>query len=99
LALGNIFQVAGDSLEVVSRFNWPIDILFIDTRHSYDDTLNNLEKWYRFVKPGGFIACHDYHEGFPGVIKAVKEFLDNHLGYKQIDLKLGVALLKNETIS
>lgn len=73
---GNIFQVRGSSHEVVKTFNWPIDFLFIDSEHSYKDTLDTLNEWGKFVKSDHFIACHDYSTDFPGVIQAVKEYAE-----------------------
>jgi cephalosporin hydroxylase len=73
LAYGNIFQVKGNSHDVVKRFNWKIDFLFLDALHSYQDTLDGLNEWKRFIKPGHYIACHDYATAFPGVIHAVKD--------------------------
>jgi cephalosporin hydroxylase len=79
LAEGNIFQVRGSSHEIVKTFNWPIDFLFIDSEHSHKDTLDNLNKWGKFVKSGHYIACHDYNENaFPGVISGIKEYMRQH---------------------
>jgi len=36
-----------------------IDLLYIDTSHTYEQTLGELETWWRFVKIGGFIILHD----------------------------------------
>jgi predicted O-methyltransferase YrrM len=99
LMVGNIFQVPGDSQEVVKLFRWPIDFLFIDTRHTYIDTLDTLMEWSRFVKPGGYIALHDYTTGFPGVGQAIEEFIKSNPKYSKIDLKLGIGLLKNNETS
>ena len=35
--------------------------------------INDLKAWLPKVKTGGIIAGHDYHDGGPGVIKAVNE--------------------------
>ncbi len=76
---GNIFQVRGSSHTIVPTFTWPIDFLFIDSEHSYKDTLDTLNEWGKYVKPGHFIACHDYNENaFPGVVQAVKEYMIQH---------------------
>lgn len=96
LAKGNILQIAGSSHTVVKRFNWPIDFLFIDSIHSYQDTLDNLREWGKFVKRGHFIACHDYDQNsWPGVVKAVADYLKSHPKVKLISTEGGVAILKS----
>jgi predicted O-methyltransferase YrrM len=94
LEKGNIFQVAGDSLEVVKRFNWSIDFLFIDTRHTYEDTKKSIELWAPFVKNGGYILFHDYNEGFDGVRVAVNEWLQNNKEFSKVELINGMALAR-----
>lgn len=89
LAQGNIFQVKGNSHDVVTRFNWPIDFLFIDSLHSYEDTRDTINEWKHFMKPKSYIACHDYATAFPGVIKAVQE-----CGIPIVEERNGIAVLQ-----
>jgi predicted O-methyltransferase YrrM len=90
----NVKQFIGDCLEVGKDFNETIDFLFIDTRHTFEDTYENLNLWSKKVREGGYIALHDYHSGFPGVIEAVSQFLKDHPEYSRIELGLGVGLIK-----
>ena len=64
----------GDDLEV--SWNRKIDFLFIDTSHTYEQTLKELVRFEPFVKSGGIIAMHD-SVLCPGVKKAVKEYAEN----------------------
>tara|TARA_Y100000590_G_scaffold86224_1_gene96603 strand:+ start:13830 stop:14483 length:654 start_codon:yes stop_codon:yes gene_type:complete len=43
------------------EINWDktIDHLFIDTSHTYEQTLAELKKFGEFVRPGGIISLHD----------------------------------------
>jgi hypothetical protein len=91
---GNIFQVRGSSHEVVKTFNWDIDFLFIDSLHTYEDTRDNIIEWGSHVKPDHFIVFHDYSSGFPGVIKAVNEYLADNKEAKLISNINGVAVIK-----
>ena len=92
---GNIFQVRGSSHEVVKTFNWPIDFLFIDSEHGYKDTIDTLNEWGKFVKPGHYIACHDYDiNGFPGVVTGIAEYLKQHPNVTLEKVESGVAILK-----
>lgn len=93
LAEGNILQIAGDCHELVKSFNMDIDFLFIDTRHTYEDTIQTLNEWGKYAKK--YIACHDYNEGFRGVQQAVDEYLQNNKNLNLIDLgKIGIALIE-----
>ena len=61
----------------------PADIVFIDTSHTYDHTLAELNLYRWLVKPGGRIVCHDTELAHPDdapprpaypVKKAVEQF-------------------------
>ncbi len=55
-------------------FDW----VYIDGNHSYEFVRNDLELYWRKLKPGGYIVCDDYHyAGFweDGVTRAVDEFV------------------------
>jgi Methyltransferase domain len=46
----------GSSLDVEAP---PCDVLFLDTSHTYDDTLAELRRLVPLVVPGGLVLCHD----------------------------------------
>lgn len=50
-----------------------LDFVYIDTTHSHEQTKAELSWSMRVVRPGGWIAGHDYHPRFEGVIQAVTE--------------------------
>lgn len=53
-----------------------LDFIYIDTSHRYEETKSELEISWQKVKSGGIISGHDYSlESFPGVVKALDEFL------------------------
>ena len=54
-----------------------IGIAYIDGDHSHEVAKQDIEKLAPFVKLGGFLFCHDYASGQPGVVHAVNEFLDD----------------------
>jgi Methyltransferase domain len=56
-----------------------LDFVYIDARHDYASVLEDLNAWFRKVKPGGIFAGHDYVDGMLpqgdfGVKSAVDEF-------------------------
>jgi len=63
------------SLDAVREFDdESVDYVFVDADHSYAGCLADLKAWWPKVKPGGFIAGHDYgSDKFPGVKQAWDE--------------------------
>lgn len=56
-----------------------IDAVYIDNVHTRRHVFRELCQAYRVVRPGGYIAGHDYSGGrTPGVVVAVDEFCELH---------------------
>ena len=53
-----------------------IDVVYIDSNHSYDFVYNDITQYYKKIKPGGFLTGHDYNNAWPGVKQAVNIFLE-----------------------
>lgn len=70
------------STEWFNSFAGKLDWIYIDGDHSYEGCLRDLRNSLNVVKAGGTIFCDDYRHSNqvtgikPGVIKAVKEFLE-----------------------
>lgn len=77
--------INADSLDVVKICGAgvpdEIDMLFIDTEHTYTKTLNELFTWGKCVKEGGKIFLHDTDdaETFYGVRGAIMEYCRYHI--------------------
>ncbi len=70
----NVIKVRGASNDVLHLFaNRKIDLLYIDSLHTYDIIRYDIDKWWPKIKWRGYIAGHNYHEHWPGVVKAVEE--------------------------
>jgi len=69
--LGTIIPIIGDFYEVRKFFNMPIDALFIDGLHEYENVKKDFEEWSPLIKVGGFVLFHDVHNGFPGIQRFV----------------------------
>lgn len=67
------------SLEAAKKWDRPIDILFIDGSHEYEDVKADFFAFYPFVKPGGIIALHDIRGMWIGVIKFWEEIKEQNL--------------------
>lgn len=51
--------IQGDDLAVVDQLPDDVDVVFIDTVHTYTHTLAELMVYSDKVRPGGVIVCHD----------------------------------------
>lgn len=49
------------------------DFIYIDGDHSYEGIKRDLELYLPKIKQGGVVAGHDYHNQWPGVMKAVNQ--------------------------
>lgn len=60
------------SLEAAKRVpNASLDIVFIDAMHTFHAVLADIEAWAPKVRPGGFVAGHDFCAIHAGVVAAV----------------------------
>ncbi len=55
-----------------------LDFCFIDADHRYENVLQDLLHWFPKIKAGGTFGGHDYNSNWPGVMKAVDEFVSNN---------------------
>ena len=74
LAEPNWTFILGDDLNVVKTWDKPIDHLFIDTTHMFEQTLSELREWGRWVKPEGIITLHDTTN--IEVMQAINKFME-----------------------
>jgi hypothetical protein len=76
----NIKIIKNDSLTFLKSVqNNYFDFIYIDTIHSYEQTIQELNEAYRVTRSGGLVCGHDYNiKEFPGVCKAVAEFCTKH---------------------
>lgn len=81
-------MIRGFSIKASARFeNKSLDFVYIDACHTYAHVVADINAWYPKIKPGGILCGHDYcpptHSGTTkfGIIRAVDEFLQDHLEY------------------
>ena len=82
---GIVIVIRGTSEKELRKFeNGYFDWVYIDTSHSYTQTMEELELCRIKVKNGGIIAGHDYCQGSIndvlayGVVQAVNQFCINY---------------------
>lgn len=71
----SIRLIPATTLDAARMWTGPIDLLYVDAGHGYDDVRNDLHAWVPHVRAGGVIAGDDYeHPRYPGVKQAWDEF-------------------------
>jgi len=66
--------IKNDDKEVAKTWDKELDHVFIDTSHTYDDTIEELRIFSKFVVKNGFITLHDIIS-YPEVLTAIKDFV------------------------
>lgn len=79
----------GDSLDFVKEWDkGKVDIIFIDTSHTYEQTLRELEVYTPLLKEDGTIYLHDvlahitYSDPQYGVMKAIETYREQNPGWE-----------------
>jgi len=70
----NIWKHKNNTIDAADKIDQLINIVYIDALHTYAAVKDDIKVWWPKIKPGGFLAGHDYHSKWPGVIQAVDEF-------------------------
>jgi hypothetical protein len=73
-AAARIEWVAAEGASGAGASAEPVPMLFIDSTHEREPTLEEFAAWRPRLAPGAVVAFHDYgHPEFPGVEEAVRE--------------------------
>lgn len=59
---GRWLQWHGDSKRLAATWDEPVDIVFVDGGHEYDEVTGDILGWLPHIGPGGFMAVHDYRK-------------------------------------
>jgi len=79
--MGNNIEL--DNVEIIKNFskhasfsfkNKSLDFVYIDGEHIYNAVVEDIQHWVPKIKPGGYIAGHDYW--YNDVVGAVKDALN-----------------------
>lgn len=74
LPVGRVARLLGPAQAVGAGWSLLIDALFIDGGHGYADASGDFTVWAKYVKPGGWVAFHDYGAAMlPAVAQAVDD--------------------------
>lgn len=54
----------------------PVDIVFIDAAHDYENVKKDIRLWWPLIREGGMLVGHDFNHKWPGVERAVADSFD-----------------------
>lgn len=72
------FRLDSQNPVTAKLVNRKIDVLFIDGDHSYEGCSKDIAVWYPCMAEHGVMLFHDCDDTSPGVVQAVKEFVDKY---------------------
>lgn len=52
-------RILGCAEPIIKNLGGPIDLLFVDDGHCYEDDVSEFKIWQPLVRPGGWICFHD----------------------------------------
>lgn len=75
----NIISHQGFSPTDFLKWDIELDMIFIDDDHKTVEFVDNLEHWFKYLKPGGILAGHDFRLGrYTHIVEAVLDFSSRH---------------------
>lgn len=66
-------EYASEAVNDAGRPREYFDVIFIDAQHDHASVLEDIDRWWPMVRPGGFLTGHDFNHKWPGVMRAVSE--------------------------
>lgn len=80
-----VIPVVKTSEEATKDFTEPVEFIFIDGDHEYENVKQDFELWFHKLIDGGIIAFHD-SLAWPGPRKVVKKYIYKSRYFKNIGL-------------
>ncbi len=67
-------QTSVTAASPLQRYGIAASVVHIDAAHEYEEVLRDAEEYWKILAPGGYLVGDDYHETWPGVVRAAGEF-------------------------
>ncbi len=91
------FKFGIDSVEMGRQWNsGEIDLIYLDTSHTYEQTSKEIEVWEPNLKVGGWLVFHDVQSCVTGVFRAISELIMRRAAffeYHQYNIAAGFGIL------
>ena len=67
-------QTSATAAVVLNRAGIRASLIHVDAAHDYESVLQDIKAYWELLVPRGFMIGDDYHEVWPGVVRAAGEF-------------------------
>ena len=67
-------QTSSGAASVLGGLGITASIVHVDAAHDYDNVMRDAAAYWNILMPGGYLIGDDYHETWPGVVRAAGEF-------------------------
>jgi hypothetical protein len=67
-------QTSSAAAIILARAQIKASLVHIDAAHEYNDVMHDATAYWGLLRPGGYLVGDDYHETWPGVVRAAGEF-------------------------
>ncbi|HXO02947.1 MAG TPA: class I SAM-dependent methyltransferase [Stellaceae bacterium] len=67
-------QTSSTAALILARLQITASIVHVDAAHEYEDVMRDAAAYWALLRPGGYLIGDDYHETWPGVVRAAGEF-------------------------
>ena len=67
-------QTSSVAAVILQRLGITAALVHIDAAHEYEDVMRDVSAYWDILNPGGYLVGDDYHEAWPGVVRAAGEF-------------------------
>jgi predicted O-methyltransferase YrrM len=67
-------QTSTTAVQILEALNIRASIVHVDAAHEYKEVLRDAQDYWRILEAGGVMIGDDYHESWPGVIRAARDF-------------------------
>jgi Methyltransferase domain/Glycosyl transferase family 2 len=69
-------QTTENAAVILKHHNVEADLIHLDAAHEYGAVLRDALSYWDLLKPGGIFIGDDYHDSWPGVVRAANELAD-----------------------
>jgi Methyltransferase domain len=69
-----VAQTSFNAAKILARSGIRANVIHVDAAHEYEEVIRDITDYWAILAPGGVLICDDYHESWPGVVKAAGEF-------------------------
>ena len=77
-----VIPIGADSMEAWELLDVKLRMLYIDGNHDRPHTENDILRYSKMLKPGGFIFVHDYWEKETGTYEVVNKLIRDSNGFR-----------------